>query len=59
MEGLATTHEVAEYLKIKPGTLDAWAHQGRGPVYTKIDGGRRRYDWADVREWVEARKVRH
>lgn len=58
MEGLATTAEVAEYLKLKPNTLDHWASSGRGPAYCKIEG-QRRYDWADVREWVEARKVRH
>ncbi len=58
MEGLANTRELAEYLNVKPQTLDAWASQGRGPAYTKIEGARR-YDWADVREWVEARKVRH
>jgi excisionase family DNA binding protein len=58
VEGLATTQEVADYLKVKPNTLDHWASDGRGPVYTKIEGSRR-YDWADVREWVEARKVRH
>ena len=58
MDGLANTRDVAEYLNVKPQTLDAWASQGRGPVYSKIEGARR-YDWADVREWVEARKVRH
>lgn len=55
---LATKEEVAEYLQVKPGTLDAWAKRGAGPVYSKIEG-HRRYDWADVRAWVEARKVRH
>lgn len=58
MEGLATTREVAEYLNIKPQTLDAWASKGRGPAFSKIEGIRR-YDWADLRAWVEARKVRH
>ena len=58
MEQLATKEEVADYLKVKPGTLDAWAKQGRGPVYSKIEGARR-YDWTDVRDWVEARKVKH
>ena len=58
MEGLATSKEVAEYLKVAPQTLANWAYQGRGPVYIKLDG-QRRYDWADVRKWVEARKVRH
>lgn len=58
MEDLATKEEVAAYLKVQPKTLDVWASQGRGPAFVKI-GSARRYDWADVREWVEARKVRH
>lgn len=59
MEGLATTNEVADYLNVRPGTLDRWASDGRGPAFIKIENGRRRYEWADVREWVESRKVRH
>lgn len=58
VEGLATTAEVAAYLQVKPNTMDHWASEGRGPAYTKIEGGRR-YDWADVRNWVESKKVRH
>lgn len=58
MEGLATTAEVADYLNVKPNTMDHWASAGRGPAYSKIEGSRR-YDWADVRTWVEAQKVRH
>lgn len=56
MEKLATTQEVADYLGIAPNTLSNWAYQGKGPVYSKING-QRRYDWADVRAWVEALKV--
>ena len=55
---LATRDEVAAYLAIAPRTLDNWAALGEGPAFVKI-GGARRYDWADIREWVEARKVRH
>jgi DNA-binding transcriptional MerR regulator len=59
MEGLATSREVAEYLKVHPQTLDAWASKGTGgPPYIKLDG-RRRYDWTDVLAWLEERKVRH
>lgn len=57
MEPLASTREVAEYLGVKPQTLDYWASNGKGPAYVKLDG-RRRYDWADVRTWVDERKVR-
>lgn len=58
MEDLLTTSELSEYLKVKPNTLDHWASQGRGPAYIKVEG-QRRYDPTDVREWLEARKVRH
>jgi hypothetical protein len=57
-EPLATKEEVAAYLNVQPATLDTWAKNGRGPLYVKVEQ-QRRYDWADVREWVEARKVRH
>lgn len=56
MEGLATTRTVAEYLKIKTQTLDAWASQGKGPRYIKV-GGARRYDWLDLHAWIEENKT--
>lgn len=56
MEPLATKEEVARFLAIEPRTLDNWASAGRGPTYVKVEGARR-YDMADVRAWVEARKV--
>lgn len=58
MEGLATTDEVAEYLKIKPGTLDVWAHRQKGPPYIKVEGARR-YSWTELLAWLEERTVRH
>lgn len=58
MEPLATTDEVAKFLAIEPKTLNNWASRGEGPTYVKI-GGARRYDMADIRAWVEARKVKH
>lgn len=57
MEGLATAKQVAEYLNVHHKTVDRWASQGVGPAYVKIEGARR-YDWADVRAWVDERKVR-
>ena len=56
MESLATKEQVAEYLGMKPATLDHWAKRGTGPAYSKV-GGVRRYDWTDVRAWVQSRKV--
>jgi predicted DNA-binding transcriptional regulator AlpA len=58
MRGLATKDEVAAYLQVRPKTLDVWVSRGAGPPYIKIEGVRR-YDWAEVEAWVEARKVRH
>lgn len=57
MEGLATSLEIAEYLGVKPQTMDYWASKRKGPPFIKLDG-RRRYDWNDVRAWLEERKVR-
>lgn len=49
--GLATTAEVAAYLKVKPNTLDHWASSGEGPAFVKLNG-RRRYDWKAVYEYA-------
>jgi predicted site-specific integrase-resolvase len=58
MEKLATPAEVAEVLGVKPDTLRIWSYKGKGPVCVMV-GDRRMYDWADVRAWVETRKVAH
>lgn len=58
MEGLATKQEVAAYLGIRPKTLDVWASQRKGPPFVKVEHARR-YVWADVRAWVESKKVSH
>ena len=56
MESLATSEEVAAYLNVHPQTMANWASRGTGPAYSKIEG-QRRYNWDDVRAYVEARKV--
>lgn len=58
MEPLLGTEEVANILGVATGTLDNWASLGEGPDYVKV-GGKRKYEPADVREWLDARKVRH
>lgn len=58
MDGLATSAELAEYLNVKPQTLRNWVHLKKGPPFVMVEGARR-YDWADVNAWLEARKVRH
>lgn len=55
LERLATTGEVARYLRLNSRTLGNWAYQGKGPRFVKI-GGVRRYAWSDVQAWVEAQK---
>lgn len=56
MTKLATPAEIAEYLAVSPETLRQWAHRGKGPAYVMVEGARR-YDWADVRAYIESRKV--
>lgn len=58
MTKLATPAEIAEHLAISPETLRQWAHRRKGPPYVMVEGARR-YDWADVKAWIEQRKVRH
>ena len=55
-EALATSKEVAAYLGVHPQSMDRWASKGEGPPYVKL-GGIRRYDWNDIRSWVQERKV--
>ena len=50
-EPLATSAEVAAYLRVKPATLDDWAYRRTGPRFMKV-GGRRRYAWPDVDAWL-------
>lgn len=55
-ESLATPEEVAAYLKdYSLATLKDWRRKGTGPRYIPL-GRHVRYDWADVRAWVAAKK---
>jgi predicted DNA-binding transcriptional regulator AlpA len=57
-ESLATPQEVAAYLKdYSVATLKDWRRKGTGPRYIPI-GRHVRYDWADVRAWVEEEKAK-
>lgn len=58
VEALATTEEVAAYLQVSPQTMANWAYKKVGPPYLKING-QRRYDWTELRAWLEERTVRH
>jgi excisionase family DNA binding protein len=47
-----TPDEAARYLSLKPKTLEAYRHEGRGPSYRKI-GNRIRYSTRELDRWVE------
>ena len=52
---LGTPPEVAEHLQTDERTLANWRSLGIGPPYMKV-GGKVRYDWADIRAWLVARR---
>jgi predicted DNA-binding transcriptional regulator AlpA len=51
-----TNEEAAAIIRVKPTTLIAWRHQGRGPKYLKI-GRSCFYRESDIREWLDAQAV--
>jgi hypothetical protein len=56
-EDLATTEEVAEFLKIDPKTVANWRTQRIGPDYIRVARNCVRYSWAAVQKWQAARTV--
>lgn len=53
---LLTPVEAAKVLKVAVQTLAHGRVKGTGPVFIKLDGGRVRYDAADLAAWIAARK---
>jgi hypothetical protein len=51
-----TNEEAAAILRVKPSTLVAWRHQGRGPRFLKI-GRSCFYREADLLAWLDAQAV--
>jgi predicted DNA-binding transcriptional regulator AlpA len=51
-----TQEEAASFLGLKPSTLAAWRHQGRGPRYLKI-GRSCFYLESDIEAWLDAQAV--
>lgn len=51
---LATSAEVAAYLRVAERTLEDWAYRGGGPEFSHV-GQQRRYKWADVEKYVAER----
>lgn len=55
-KNLFTADDLAQHLGVAVKTLAHWRVRGEGPRFARI-GGRIAYDPADVRAWVESRKV--
>lgn len=54
---LATTAEVAVYLRQSAATLRQWRWRETGPAYIRQGGnGNVLYDWEDVFAWAKANK---
>lgn len=52
---LATPLEAADYLNVKPATLESWRIRGGGPSLPYIKVGRAvRYRWPDLHALVDA-----
>jgi|RhiMetdeSRZDD1v2_1073273.scaffolds.fasta_scaffold43687_3 predicted site-specific integrase-resolvase len=51
---LATSEEVAAYLKVSERTLDDWAYRGCGPEFCYA-GQQRRYRWENVEKYLAER----
>lgn len=53
---LLTRKQVAALTGFHPGTLKAWARDGRGPRLVR-PGGAPRYRVGDLRDWIGGRDV--
>lgn len=51
---LATSAEVAAYLRVSERTLEDWAYRGGGPEFFYV-GQQRRYKWEDVERYLAGR----
>lgn len=54
--GLATTEEVADFLRMTPGGLTQLRLRGTGPQFMNLGTRSVRYDWADVYAWLDSKK---
>ena len=53
MAHLLTTQEVAEFLGLKPHTLEKWRCEGKGPPFIRC-GGAIRYEQKAVWTWLDS-----
>lgn len=59
-KSLATSREVAAYLRKSEGTLANWRYHGIGPAYIPMTAGKGKgvlYRWSDVEAWLKAQTV--
>ena len=50
---LFTTTEAANFLRLKPNTLEIWRFQGKGPRFLKL-GRACRYRLADLEQFMDS-----
>jgi len=53
-----TTPKAAEYLSVRPGTLEVWRTQGKGPRFVRL-GRAVRYRCKDLDEFLERNLMAH
>lgn len=54
---LLTTKMLADKILVSSRTLEGWRVKGGGPKFTKVGMFRIAYQWGDVLDWLESRKV--
>jgi len=52
MSQLLTVHQAAEYVGLKPATLNQYRWAGGGPPFFRIGNRTIRYDQADLEVWL-------
>ena len=53
---LATSAEIAAYLRVPDATLKQWRYLRKGPAFLTV-GRYKRYDWADVIAWQDRQRT--
>lgn len=56
IQALLTERQAASFLNYTPRTLQAWRHNGRGPVYVRVSTRSVRYKKADLIAWIDERR---
>jgi predicted DNA-binding transcriptional regulator AlpA len=53
---LRDTQQAAEFLGLKPRTLEVWRMRGEGPPHIRLGSRTIRYLEADLQEWLESKR---